>query len=141
MQKPEASNLYRSLTNLELSLGLLGLLPFVYTALLLPLPWGLVPERAFIVYSCVILAFLAGSLWQGAGWSSLVSNGFALAVVLLLVLPLQTDTTLTSLMLMYLLLLAWELKVCRAHYAMGYQYLRCGLTLVVALCHGWLISL
>ncbi|WP_439135351.1 DUF3429 domain-containing protein [Pseudomaricurvus sp.] len=140
MEKSADPCVRRSLTRVDLSLGVLGLIPFIYTALLLPLPWGITAEQAFVAYSVIILTFLAGTLWQIDTPSSLVSNLVALSAVFVMLSPFTTSTRALILMVLYLFILAWELLRCRAHYSITYQSMRCALTMVVVLCHGLMIN-
>lgn len=122
-------------SNVERTLGYLGLLPFVYIALGLPLPDGLVPLQVFVTYSAIILAFMAGCLWRYSIATSILSNLLAIAAFASLLLPLKAQLMLLPLAGLYLVLLGWEGHYCRKVYPQGYWSLRCQLTAVVVACH------
>nr|WP_243760639.1 DUF3429 domain-containing protein [Aestuariicella hydrocarbonica] len=130
-----SSNAHSQLPIGERILGYLGLLPFVYLALNLPVPGWLIPVRGFVAYSAIILAFMAGSLWRHSVASSVFSNLVAIAAFAALLLPLQPAILLIPLALLYGLLWWWEGRHCRRDTPDSYWQLRCRLTLMVVVCH------
>lgn len=116
------------------TLGYLGLIPFIYIAIGLPLPVALPPIATFTLYSLVIVVFMAGTLWQIDHQSSVFSNIITLTgFFVYLLLPPGPQLFLFA--LLYLVLWGWERKTCRTQYSIDYWQLRCRLTASVVICH------
>lgn len=131
----------------------IGLLPFFIGAFG---PWVFIDQepffiRAFLFYSSLILAFLAGSLWIMAFCINTVfitndSNKVDTSprnlhsAIIFSLLPLAcyflAPLYATSLMLIgFLLLLLWEKKHINQYYPLWYEALRHKVTFIVIACH------
>lgn len=124
-------------------LGFFGLIPFI---LLAAGPWVFYEQAALIlqgfrVYSAIILAFIAGSLWgvrlgyrESDPGSLLVAAGIAGAAMISLALP--SRAALLVLVAGFLFLLQWERRKVFATLAEdGYALLRQRLTWTAVACH------
>ena len=128
----------------EIYLGYLGLLPFIYLALGLPLLAGVVQVSAFLAYSAIILAFMAGTVWRhspasNSASSSIFSNVLAIAAFLLLLAPIDPQAAIFILALLYVLLLMWEWSICRQSYPRWYWQLRLQLSFIVLALHSYML--
>ncbi|GAB5414155.1 MAG: hypothetical protein Cons2KO_17580 [Congregibacter sp.] len=124
-------------------LGIAGLMPFLGTALGVMFLDDLmlaVSQRAFLLYSCAILCFLAGTLWgetlsvdlPGQRATIMVSNGVVLFAVFAM---LTAQPTLAALLLMlgHLALLWFELQSLGRE--KWYRRMRGWLSSIAALSH------
>lgn len=122
----------------EKILGFLGLIPFVYLAIGLPVPSAYAPIQLFNLYGLSILCFMAGSLWRYSRENSLFAVCLTLLAALLFML-LPPGPLVPGFMLLFGVLWAWEWKINSAKYPADYWRLRCQLTAVVLICHLWLV--
>lgn len=134
---PTQHSVIKSHTHLESLLGYLGVLPFAYLMLGLPLPSIVTvePVQAFIAYSVVILSFMAGAIWRSSPFSNVISNLLAIAAFGVLVVPIQSVLVVLVLALLFVLLWGWEWHSLKHSYSITYWRLRCRLTALTVMCH------
>lgn len=130
-----------------LSLGYLGLLPFIICLVLVILGrnWQSDALQVFIFYSAIILSFLSGTLWQVNTKASkpkqqIISNIFCLMAFLSLLIVKQV--ALITLALSYLLLFIYERHLIQSSQSPNsYLKMRLKLTTIVVLLHGFALFL
>jgi len=134
--------------SLTQKLGYAGLLPFIGFAALgyLEGDWAL---SSFIVYSALILSFMAGGSWgalQAHLKTPVAGMQWKLAAAILIFLwgwgmtYVPVVPGLAGLLVGFVLLLGLEqTAIFRQHYTAGYRVLRLVLTTVVVACHAVLL--
>ena len=158
---PIRTGMYQQLLNVEHNamqtsigtqqvLGYSGLIPFVACLYLVQFSGQtliLDPQPGFVIYSAIILSFLAGTLWRKTSVPAhsalqITSNIFCLFACLCLFLPLYYALLLLPLGYLGLLLAEYHLDMKRdSSFTQAYFNLRLILTLTVCSLHALAVML
>lgn len=123
-------------------LGYAGLIPFIACLYLdtTNISWHLSFEQVFIIYSAIILSFLAGSLWRinknnTSASINIISNVFSLLAFSSLLIP--SHIALIVLAISFLILFLYENYLCKLDNISDNNYIkmRLKLTLIVIFLH------